>query len=257
MLGSELIAHLLDGTVTSFDQWVVMSEHTVRAYDEELDELRTLIEDMGAVVLEQVDLAAGALQQFDTAMADQAIQKDNVVDRLFRDIEERAIRMIAKRQPVAGDLRAIMASIKIAADLERIGDLAKNTAKRCAAMTDSIGRLAEIVLPLGEMAEDELRRVLAAFRSNDSGAALSVWQRDEELDELYNSCFRQLLTYMLENPRLIGTCTHLLFVAKNMERIGDHATNVAENICYLVDGKVPSGPRPKKDATASLPESII
>ena len=228
-----------------------MSEHIVRAYDEELGELRALIDNMGAVVLEQVDLAANALQQFDTALADQAIQKDNAVDRLFRDIEEKAIRMIAKRQPVAGDLRAIMASLKIAADLERIGDLAKNTAKRCAAMTDSIGRLAEIVLPIGEMAEKELRSVLSAFHSSDSGAALSVWQHDEQLDELYNSCFRQLLTYMLENPRLIGACTHLLFVAKNMERIGDHATNIAENICYLVDGKVPSGSRPKRDTTMS------
>jgi phosphate transport system protein len=104
------------------------------------------------------------------------------------------------------------------------------------------------------MAEDELREVLAAFRSNDSKAALAVWQRDEELDALYNACFRQLLTYMLENPRMIGTCTHLLFVAKNMERIGDHATNIAENICYLVDGKGPSGSRPKQDTTMSSPE---
>lgn len=228
-----------------------MSEHIARAYDEELAELRALIDTMGAVVLEQVDAAAAALQLSDTDLADQTLQKDYIVDSLFREIEERAIRMIAKRQPVAGDLRAIMASVRIAADLERIGDLAKNTAKRSTATTDGVVRLTEVVLPMGAAAEEELCDVLAAFRSNDSQAALAVWQRDEELDELYNSCFRQLLTYMLENPRMIGACTHLLCVAKNMERIGDHATNIAENICYLVDGEAPAGARPKRDTTIS------
>jgi len=226
-----------------------MSEHIMKAYDEELAELRALIDGMGEVVLVQVDAAARALQQSDAGLAELAMQKDHTVDSLFREVEEKAIRLIAKRQPVAGDLRAIMASIKIAADLERIGDLAKNTGKRSAAMADGMGRMADVVFPIGELAEDEVRKVLAAFRSNDSAAALAVWERDEELDEMYNSCFRQLLTYMLENPRMIGVCTHLLFVAKNMERIGDHATNIAENICYLVDGKVPAGIRPKRDTT--------
>jgi len=226
-----------------------MSEHIVRAYDEELGELRALIDSMGAVVLDQVDLAGDALQQFDAALADQVIQKDTTVDGIFRDIEERAIRMIAKRQPVADDLRAIMASIKIAADLERIGDLAKNTAKRSAAVADRNTHLADVIQPIGDLAKDALNKVLAAYRSSNSSAALAVWQRDEELDEAYNSVFRQLLTYMLENPRNIGACTHLLFAAKNMERIGDHATNIAENICYLVDGRSPSGPRPKRNMT--------
>jgi phosphate transport system protein len=230
-----------------------MSEHIVRAFDEDLAELRSLIKTMGDVVLEQVGAAGEALQRFDARLAEQAVRKDIAVDGLFRDIEEKAIRMIARRQPVADDLRAIMASLKIAADLERIGDLAKNIAKRSAAMSDHSTRLATVVLPIGDLAEEELRNVLAAFRDGDTAAALSVWQRDEELDELYNAVFRHLLTYMLENPRTIGTSTHLLFAAKNMERIGDHATNIAENICYLVDGKGPSGPRPKKDTTASLP----
>ncbi len=228
-----------------------MSEHIMRAYDGELEELRSLIDSMGTVVLAQLHAAGEALEQSDQSLADQAVQKDHVVDSLFREIEEKAIRVIAKRQPVAGDLRAIMASIKIAADLERIGDLAKNTAKRSAATADGAGRLTEVVLPIADMAEAELRKVMSAFRNNDSKAALAVWQRDEELDELYNSAFRQLLTYMLENPRMIGTCTHLLFVAKNMERIGDHATNIAENICYLVDGKAPAGARPKRDTTSA------
>jgi len=226
-----------------------MSEHIVRAYDGELEELRSLIDGMGAVVLAQVEAAGEALQRSDQTLADEAVRKDQAIDRLFRDIEERAIRVIAKRQPVAADLRAVMASIKIAADLERIGDLAKNTAKRSAAMADGVSRLTEVVLPIAELAKAELRNVMNALRTNDSKAALAVWQRDEELDELYNASFRQLLTYMLENPRMIGTCTHLLFVAKNMERIGDHATNIAENICYLVDGKAPSGARPKQDLT--------
>ena len=234
-----------------------MSEHIVRAYDVELDELHALIDSMGTVVLDQLDLAVEALQAFDTVLAEQAIQKDNAVDRFFRDVEDKAIRMIAKRQPVAGDLRAIMASIKIAADLERIGDLAKNTAKRSAAMAERNTHLAAVVQPIGELANEALRKVLAAFRNNDAAAALAVWQFDEELDDVYNSVFRQLLTYMLENPRTIGTCTHLVFAAKNMERIGDHATNIAENICYLVDGKAPSGPRPKRDTTASLPDGAI
>jgi phosphate transport system protein len=230
-----------------------MSEHIVRAFDEDLAELRSLIKTMGDVVLEQVGAAGEALQRFDARLAEQAVRKDIAVDGLFRDIEEKAIRMIARRQPVAGDLRAIMASIKIAADLERIGDLAKNTAKRSAAMADHSTHLVASVLPISDLAEEELSNVLAAFRESDAAAALSVWQRDEELDELYNAVFRQLLTYMLENPRTIGTATQLIFAAKNMERIGDHATNIAENICYLVDGKGPSGPRPKKDTTASLP----
>ena len=230
-----------------------MSEHIVRAFDGDLAELRSLIETMGDVVVEQVGAAGEALQRVYARLAEQAVRKDITVDCLFRDIEEKAVRMIARRQPLAGDLRAIMASLKIAADLERIGDLAKNIAKRSAAMSDHSTRLVAVVLPIGELAEEELRKVLMAFRDNDTAAALSVWQRDEELDELYNAVFRQLLTYMLENPRTIGTATHLVFAAKNMERIGDHATNIAENICYLVDGKGPSGPRPKKDTTASLP----
>lgn len=227
-----------------------MTEHTLRAFDAELGKLRSLIDSMGTTVLSQVESASSALQQSCFELAQKVIQKDHTVDQLFREIEDKAIVMIAKRQPVAEDLRAIMVSIKVASDLERIGDLAKNTAKRCVALAEANSRLVEVLLPIGEVAESEVRQVLAAFRGNDSKAALSVWQRDEELDELYNSTFRQLLTYMMENPRNIGACTHLTFVAKNMERIGDHATNIAENICYLLDGKAPAGPRPKKDTTA-------
>ena len=161
-----------------------MSEHIVRAYDGELEELRSLIDGMGAVVLAQVEAAGEALQRSDQTLADEAVRKDQAIDRLFRDIEERAIRVIAKRQPVAADLRAVMASIKIAADLERIGDLAKNTAKRSAAMADGVSRLTEVVLPIAELAKAELRNVMNALRTNDSKAALAVWQRDEELDEL-------------------------------------------------------------------------
>jgi len=227
-----------------------MAEHTLRAFDDELAELRFLIDSMGSTVLLQVRAASAALQQSDAALAEQVIQKDHTVDSLFREIEEKAIRMIAKRQPMADDLRAIMVSIKISSDLERIGDLAKNTAKRCVALAEVNSRLVEVLIPIGEMAEKELRQVLQAFRANDTQTALAVWQRDEELDELYNSSFRQLLTYMLENPRNIAACTHLAFVAKNVERIGDHATNISENILYLVKGKVPSGSRPKSDTVA-------
>jgi phosphate transport system protein len=234
-----------------------MLEHIVKAYDEELEELRSLIKSMGAVVLEQVDAVGDTLRQPDGDLVEQVIRKDLIVDRLFREIEEKAIFLIAKRQPVAGDLRAIMASIKIAADLERIGDLAKNTAKRSVAMVDCSTHLSAVVLSIRDMARKALQTVLDAFRRSDTTVALTVWACDEELDDLYNSVFRELLTYMLENPRMIGTCTHLLFASKNIERIGDHATNIAENICYLVDGRAPSGVRPKKDTTASQHVSFM
>ena len=228
-----------------------MSEHILRSYDEDLGELRSLIESMGAVVLEKVHIAGEALQQFNVGLAERAISTNPTIDDLFRDIEEKTIRMIARRQPVADDLRAIIASLKIASNLDRIGGLAKNTAERCAVMGDRNTDLANVVLPIGGLAKERLRKVLVAFRNNDPSAALSVMECDEELDELYDSAFRQLLSYMLENPRTIGTCTHLLFASKNMESIGDHTADIAENISCVLDSSGYSEPRSKIDATAS------
>lgn len=226
-----------------------MAEHILKAYDEDLRELRALIGEMGLIVDQQVRSAHQSLWALDSGLAQHVVQKDHAVDTLHQQVEEKAILIIARRQPVASDLREIIASIRIVSNLERIGDCAKNTAKRCLAMADRPNRFMAAITPVGELAEAELRDVLAAFSDRNSPAALAVWDRDEQLDDLYNAAFRQLLTHMLENPRNISTCTHLLFAAKNMERIGDHATNIAENICYMVEGRVPAGARPKTDGT--------
>ena len=230
-----------------------MSEHIVKSYDEDLSQLKTMLAQMGGLVEQQLDDAIDALTRRDTALADRVIQNDDRVDALEHQIEERAILTIARRQPVARDLREIMVAIRVASDLERIGDLAKNTAKRTHAMSDQLPRkLMAGVTRMGRLAQVELKNILDAYSRTDAEMAMEVWRSDEELDALYNSIFRELLTYMMEDPRNISLCTHLLFGAKNMERIGDHATNIAENIYYLVHGKPLTDERPKKDVTSAM-----
>jgi phosphate transport system protein len=230
-----------------------MSEHIVRAYDEDLATLKTMLAQMGGLVEQQLDDAIDALSRRDTQLADRVIQNDEKVDIFEHQIEEKAIMTIARRQPVARDLREIMVAIRVSSDLERIGDLAKNTAKRTHAMSEAVPRkLMAGVIRMGRLAQEELKNILDAYARSDAGKALEVWRSDEDLDALYNSIFRELLTYMMEDPRNISLCTHLLFGAKNMERIGDHATNIAENIHYLVHGKPLVEGRPKKDTTSML-----
>ena len=230
-----------------------MSEHIVKSYDEDLSQLNTMLAQMGGLVEQQLDDAIDALTRRDTALADRVIQNDDRVDALEHQIEERAILTIARRQPVARDLREIMVAIRVASDLERIGDLAKNTAKRTHAMSDQLPRkLMAGVTRMDRLAQVELKNILDAYSRTDAEMAMEVWRSDEELDALYNSIFRELLTYMMEDPRNISLCTHLLFGAKNMERIGDHATNIAENIYYLVHGKPLTDERPKKDVTSAM-----
>ena len=230
-----------------------MSNHIVRAYDEELAALKTLLAQMGGLAEEQLDNAIDALSRRDTALADRVIQNDEKIDILERQIEEKAVLTIAKRQPMARDLREIMVAIRVSSDLERIGDLAKNTAKRTHAMSEALPRkLMSGLIRMGRMAQEELKNILDAYGRNDADLAMEVWRADEDLDALYNSIFRELLTYMMEDPRNISICTHLLFGAKNMERIGDHATNIAENIHYLVHGKTIVEGRPKRDNTSML-----
>ena len=230
-----------------------MSEHIVKSYDEDLSQLKTMLAQMGGLVEQQLDDAIDALTRRDTALADRVIQHDERVDVLEHQIEEKAILTIARRQPVARDLREIMVAIRVASDLERIGDLAKNTAKRTHAMSDELPRkLMAGVTRMGRLAQVELKNILDAYSRTDAEMAMEVWRSDEELDALYNSIFRELLTYIMEDPRNISLCTHLLFGAKNMERIGDHATNIAENIYYLVQGKPLSEERPKKDVTSAM-----
>jgi phosphate transport system protein len=225
------------------------TEHTVRAYDAELNDLSQHIAEMGGLAEQQLADAIAALVQADIELAQRVIAADARVDRLQRQIEETAIMMIARRQPMAQDLREIVASIHIANDLERIGDLAKNTAKRVIAIGGTFGsqRLVAGVEHMAELSIAQLKNVLDAFASRDLQAALAVWERDGEIDAMYTSLFRELLTYMMEDPRTITLCTHLLFCAKNVERIGDHATNIAETLHYLITGHALTDERPKKD----------
>jgi len=230
-----------------------MSDHIVKSYDEDLGTLKTMLARMGGLAEEQLDNAIDALSRRDTALADRVIHNDERIDMLERQIEEKAVLTIAKRQPMARDLREIMVAIRVASDLERIGDLAKNTAKRAHAMPEALPRkLMAGLIRMGRLAQTELKNILDAFGRSDADLAMEVWRSDEELDALYNSIFRELLTYMMEDPRNIGLCTHLLFGAKNMERIGDHATNIAENVYYLVHGRTLAEGRPKKDTTSML-----
>jgi phosphate transport system protein len=232
-----------------------MTEHIVSAFEDELTGLGTKIAHMGGMAEEALALAIEALEKHDTALASRVIDGDAKIDRLEREIEEQAIVMIARRQPMALDLREIMVAIRIAAVLERAGDLAKNIAKRAFAL-DAETYPKSIIAGLtrmGRLALRQLKDVLDAYAQRDAVKALEVWGADQEVDDMYNSMFRELLTYMMEDPRNIGICTHLLFGAKNLERIGDHATNIAENVYYLVHGEPIEAERPKGDLTSVTP----
>ena len=228
-----------------------MSDHIVRSFDDELLALGRNISEMGGIAETMFASSVDALVRSDTQLAQRVIATDQRLDTLEREIEEKAILTIAKRQPMAVDLRAIITSIRLAADLERVGDLAKNIGKRVVAMNGQFipQKIAGGVTHMSELALDRLKTVLDAYMNRDVAAALEVWNNDEEIDTLYNSLFRELLTYMMEDPRNIGFCTHLLFCAKNIERIGDHATNIAETIHYLVTGKTITVERPRSNAS--------
>ena len=231
-----------------------MPDHIVHAFDEELISLKTMLAQMGGLAEEQLDLAIQSLVNRDTVLADRVIAGDARIDALERQVEEKAILTIAKRQPMARDLREVIVAFRTAADLERIGDLAKNTAKRTHAISEALPRkLVAGLTRMGRLAQEELKNILDAYAQGDAEKALAVWRSDEDLDALYNSIFRELLTYMMEDSRNIGLCTHLLFGAKNLERIGDHATNIAENIYYQVNGRTIAETRPKKDQTSITP----
>ena len=225
--------------------------HTVRSYDEELARLGAMLAEMGGIVENQVGLAAEAMMEGDTSAATRAVELDPEVDELEREVERFVIRLLALRQPVADDLRKVVAALKITGDLERIGDYAANAAKRSIV-------LAQYTLPfnfsaLGNMArmvQQNLKTVIDAVGQGDADLAAEVWRSDRVIDDLYTSIFRELITYMMEDPRNITPCTHLLFIAKNLERIGDHATNVAETVYYATTGESLPDTRPKGDSTA-------
>ncbi len=231
-----------------------MTDHTVKAFDVELAGLDAIVARMGGLTEKMLGQAVDALERRDPMLAERTVDVDPTIDKMERDLQDSAITMVAKRQPMASDLRHIMTVLKVGSDLERIGDLAKNIAKRAQAISDETypKSLLMGVKNMSEMALHQLKTVLDAFANRDAAEALKVWHNDERLDAMYNSIFRELLTYMMEDPRDIGLCAHLLFAAKNIERIGDHTTNIAENIHYLVHGVALPGDRPKGDDTSSM-----
>jgi phosphate transport system protein len=230
-----------------------MTPHTVKTYESELSQLDSKIGQMGGLCEHLVGDAFAALEQRNPFRAEAAIATDSTIDALHHELEEQVVQMIARRQPVANDLRQVMSVLKVAGDLERIGDLAKNIGKRAATISGETQPkpLLTGLHHMAELASRQLKDVLDAFAARDADKALGVWRDDEKIDALYNSVFRELLTYMMEDPRNIGMCTHLLFIAKNLERIGDHTTNIAETVNYMARGELPPGERPKGDTTAS------
>jgi phosphate transport system protein len=219
-----------------------MVEHTVKSYEGELALLDKRIAQMGGMAEQVLAQSFQALERRDPHLAESVVKADRAIDQLQRDIEEQVVVMIARRQPMADDLRHIIGALRITGDLERIGDLAKNTAKRALAVAHE---------HMVELALRQLKEVLDAYAERDSEAAMKVWRDDEQIDAMYNSLFRELLTYMMEDPRNIGLSTHLLFGAKNVERVGDHTTNIAETVSYLVRGTAITDDRPKGDDTSS------
>jgi len=229
----------------------MQSVHIVSAYDEELKYLSKRIAAMGGHAERMVEQAITALVNADPGLAQKVIKDDHVLDEGQREIDDKAIVIIAKRQPMATDLREIVGAIRISADLERVGDLGKNVAKRVVAVID--GRqptsLFRGLEALADLALTQLKEVLDVYASRSVEKIGFVRDRDDQIDAMYTSLFRELLTYMMEDPRNITPCTHLLFCAKNIERIGDHATNIAETIYYIVTGDQMPAERPKGDKT--------
>lgn len=231
-----------------------MAEHIVRSFQEQLEALSTGIVQMGGLCEAQLASAIDAVVKRDIPRAEQTIASDVKIDALETEIEQQVIRLLAMRQPLALDLRETLAALKISHDLERIGDLAKNVAKRTLVIARDAPdhNLTQGLARMGRQALTQVKAVLDAYTRRDMDAALAVWKHDDDIDELYNSLFRELLTYMMEDPRKIGPSTHLLFIAKNFERIGDHATNIAETVCYVVSGRRIGEERPKSDTTTSV-----
>ena len=229
----------------------MVAEHTVKSFDDELKRLNQVISQMGGMVEMQLQAAVDALVKRDAEAASKVVRDDAKIDELELQSSQLVIRLLALRQPMAVDLRQIVSALKISSDLERIGDYAANVAKRAIALSQAPAVKPVYTIPrMARLVQQIIKDVLDAYAERDAAKAVAAWQRDEEVDEMYTSLFRELLTYMMEDQRNIGPCIHLLFIAKNIERIGDHATNVAEDIHYLVLGRPIDATRPKGDQTS-------
>ena len=226
-----------------------MNEHIVKSYEDELNSLAAECVRMGGLTEAQVADAVQGVVKRNQDLAASVVVRDDKLDEAERDIERKTIRLIALRQPVADDLRRAVAAMKVANNLERCGDLAKNIAKRTLVIVESdpLTPLTRSIERMGKLVLGRLSSVIDAYSRSDLERALAVWSQDDEVDEHYNSLFRELLTYMMGDPRTITACAHMLFVAKNLERIGDHATNIAEILHYQVTGAEMVGGRPKTD----------
>ncbi len=226
-------------------------DHIVRSYDEQLRKLREMVARMGGLAERQVHDATQALVRRDAALAAEVVARDGLLDTLEREIESFCIRILALRQPMAADLRFIVAAMKVSHNLERIGDYARNGAKRSivVAQQPQMGSLNGF-LRMSVLVQENLKLAIDALVNDDAAAAERVWAADEPVDDIYNGIFREMLTHMMEDPRNITAATHLLFIAKNLERIGDHATNIAETVHYAVRGDTLPEDRPKADTSA-------
>jgi len=234
----------------------MVKEHIVKSFDNELDNMETIIAEMGGVAEQQLARAIESLVRRDAELAEQVIADDAQLDRMELDLDAQAMILLALRQPMAEDLRAVIAGLKTASNLERIGDYAKNVAKRAITLVQSepVGGASRTISRMAELVRGMINNVLDAYMERDSDKAADVRARDKEVDQLHTSLFRELLTYMMEDPRNITPCTHLLFIAKNIERMGDHATNIAEYVHFIAHGEIPMDERPKGDKTS---ETIV
>ena len=224
----------------------MVASHIVKSFDEDLKHLNVQISEMGSLVSQQLTQAIQSIKDSDENLANLVIKKDPEINALERQIDDFAIKMIALRQPMAGDLRNIIAAIKVSSHLERMADYAANIAKRAVSLKE-MSKIPSInpILKMGEVALKMIKDVTHAYTTLDDELATKVWKTDVEIDEMYIGFIRELFTYMMEDPRNIGPCLQLLFAAKNIERIGDHATNVASMVYYTVHGEAFAEPRPK------------
>lgn len=226
-------------------------DHILKSFDSELNRLYGEIKQMGDLAVKQLDAAVDVLVRRDSNAATRVVANDDAIDLLEDQISQDVLKLLALRQPMARDLREVYAALKISADIERIGDYASNVAKRSIVLNNNtVIPAAQRIGRLAKTANQILGDALKAYATSDAELAMKVRDADAELDGQYTSFFRELLTYMMEDPRTIGSCTHLLFMAKNIERIGDHATNIAENTYFVVHGQLPKGERKKNDHTS-------
>ena len=228
--------------------------HIVKSFDQDLAQIEALILEMGGMVENQIMLAIKALISRDEELAKSVRAADKAIDAVEVQVDELALRILALRQPMASDLRAVVCAMKVSSNLERIGDYAKNIAKRTVTLKDttSVGSSEKTLKRMGELVQRMIQDALNAYVAKVLAMVDELIARDEEVDHMHNTLFRELLTYMMEDPRHITSCMHLLFIAKNIERMGDHTTAVAEQIHYVVTGEMPEEDRPKSDLTSQM-----